>query len=650
VTFQVKTLILYGRRPGQVRTLDIRPGELNIITGDSRTGKTSIWTIVDYCLGSSDYPVRAGKVREHVSIFALQLVRGDQQVFIARPAPEHGTGPAPRLCVQFQTTGAEPLAAGDIKFSFPLDAARNLLTEFCGIDRSVRIPAARGTTMAPSIRHSLFFCLQAQNEVANPDHLFHSQGDEWRPQAIRDTLPYFLGVVDSEQAQQRARLKQLRADLRSVERQLARANAGAPAPGQALALVTEAIDASLLAPEPVEGLPVEAAMRLLASALTNWPAGPEALPGSDDPVLLLDQERERLRARHRNLRARITDLKQSLVESSEYLTQAIDQRERLASLNLLRPSGDHSGAQCPVCQNPVTTADQTVAAIREDLARLDADVVFVNDDAPHIQAMIAAEEERLLEVRSELSRNREQREELEAGLREVGRFRNEALRAAAVRGRISMFLENATRSELAVPVIDTREDIQSQIDELEDALGDDTLADRLASNLSLINQTIWDKARKLELEHSEHPIRLDLRRLSIVADSPHGPVPLNEMGSGENWLGYHIATLLSLHEWFSDHGRPLPRMLILDQPSQVYFPSDYDGSSLEPVGEDRVSLRRAYQAIADTVQHLAGDFQVIIMEHADLDDELFRSAVVERWRGGHGALIPREWIEGSAEF
>ncbi|MEU3603630.1 DUF3732 domain-containing protein, partial [Streptomyces sp. NPDC006798] len=28
---------------------------------------------------------------------------------------------------------------------------------------------------------------------------------------------------------------------------------------------------------------------------------------------------------------------------------------------------------------------------------------------------------------------------------------------------------------------------------------------------------------------------------------PRGPVPLSDMGSGENWLGYHIATLLSLH-------------------------------------------------------------------------------------------------------
>jgi hypothetical protein len=413
-------------------------------------------------------------------------------------------------------------------------------------------------------------------------------------------------------------------------------------------LVTEAIDASLLPTESVDGLTLEQALRLLTSALAGRPAYPQRWPDSDDPVVQLDQERERLRAHHRQLRAQITDLKQSLVEGSDYLVHAADQRERLASLNLLRPTGDAASEQCPVCQNPVPAADLIVEAIREDLARLDADVVFVNDDAPHIHAMIAAEEERLREVRSELTRNREQREELDAGLRQAGRFHNDALRAASVQGRISLFLENATRSEHAAPVLDTREDLQAQIDELEDALGDDTFADRLASSLSLINQTIWDKARKLDLEHSEHPIRLDLRRLSIVADTLQGPVPLNEMGSGENWLGYHIAALLSLHEWFAEHDRPLPRILVLDQPSQVYFPSDYDGSALEPHGEDRTSLMRAYQAVADTIEHLAGDFQVIVMEHADLDDDLFQSAVVERWRGGQGTLVPREWIEADS--
>ncbi|MFF2504932.1 DUF3732 domain-containing protein [Streptomyces sp. NPDC058067] len=645
MTYQIKTLLLYGHEPEHVRVLALDTGRLNIITGDSRTGKTSIWTITDYCMGSSDYPVRAGKVRDYTSIFALQLVRGDQQLFIARPAPENSTSPAPRLCLQFQAAGAPALGRDEIDFTFPLDAARRLLSEFCGIDRTVRIPAARGTTMSPSIRHALFFCLQAQNEIANPDHLFHSQGHEWRPQAIRDTLPYFLGAVDPEQAIRHARLKQLRTELKKIERQISQATQAAPAPGQAHALIAEAESAGLIA-EPIDDtVSLDEALRILASVLTHAP-GELEYPDSTDHAALLDRERQELRSRHQQIRARITELRQTLSDENRYLVQARDQRERLASLGLLRTTADGTEQQCPVCESTVSSAQETIQAIREDLERLDSDVAFVSDDAPLIQSMIAAEEEQLQQLRTEVVRNREQREALDAGMREAARFRSQALRAASVQGRISLFLENAARAEHARPVTDTREELQREITDLEEVLGADTQADRLASCLSLINQKIATKARTLGLEHSEHPVRLDLRRLSIVADTPGGPVPLSDMGSGENWLGYHIAALLSLHEWFAEQGRPLPRVLVLDQPSQVYFPSDYDGPQVDLAGEDRTSLLRVYQAITDTVRQLDGDLQVIVMEHADLEDDIFRTAVVERWRGGRAALIPPAWIEG----
>lgn len=116
------------------------------------------------------------------------------------------------------------------------------------------------------------------------------------------------------------------------------------------------------------------------------------------------------------------------------------------------------------------------------------------------------------------------------------------------------------------------------------------------------------------------------------------------MGGGENWLGYHVATLLSMHEWFSEQRNPVPRFLILDQPSQVYFPEDApDGTAL--AGPDRTALLNLYRTIQNTIVALDGDFQVIVMEHADLDDEPFRSSVEARWRRSNNqALVPQDWI------
>jgi hypothetical protein len=57
-------------------------------------------------------------------------------------------------------------------------------------------------------------------------------------------------------------------------------------------------------------------------------------------------------------------------------------------------------------------------------------------------------------------------------------------------------------------------------------------------------------ADQLDLEEWDGPLRLDLRNVTVVADALEGPIPLYRMGSGENWVGYHVLAHLALHKWF----------------------------------------------------------------------------------------------------
>jgi hypothetical protein len=41
---------------------------------------------------------------------------------------------------------------------------------------------------------------------------------------------------------------------------------------------------------------------------------------------------------------------------------------------------------------------------------------------------------------------------------------------------------------------------------------------------------------------------------------------------------------------------------------------------------------------------LAPDMQVIVLDHVDIREPWFHSAVVERWRRG-GTLVPKVWLE-----
>jgi hypothetical protein len=46
--------------------------------------------------------------------------------------------------------------------------------------------------------------------------------------------------------------------------------------------------------------------------------------------------------------------------------------------------------------------------------------------------------------------------------------------------------------------------------------------------------------------------------------------------------------------------------------------------------------------VVDAVHDLAPGFQVVITEHAEVDEDWYSDAIAERWRGGL-KLVPQEW-------
>ena len=99
----------------------------------------------------------------------------------------------------------------------------------------------------------------------------------------------------------------------------------------------------------------------------------------------------------------------------------------------------------------------------------------------------------------------------------------------------------------------------------------------MGSALSIVQNDMTRWAEFLDMEDAGSPYRIDMGKVTVVVDQSR-PIPLREMGSGSNWLGAHLISLLGLHKFFASNGRPVPGFLFLDQPSQVYFP---EGSTAE---------------------------------------------------------------------
>ncbi|HEX7406752.1 MAG TPA: DUF3732 domain-containing protein [Candidatus Binatia bacterium] len=647
MTFQIRALHMYNAE-GARRTLPFRLDAVNIVTGRSATGKSSIIDIIDYCLGSSRYHVAAGVIRQTVRLYALELETKDGILLIARPAPAEGRGTSTQMHVSFRDRGAPAPELEDCVLNSDLDSGVAVLSRVAGIDDNITDPGGgRRAAFDATIRHALFFCIQDQGEIASHDILFHKQGEERIPQAIRDVLPYFLGTIDPEYVVKRELLRLRERELRELERRSSDETALAQAPGRAAGLLSEAV-ALGLATQPAS-LTRSAAIEALSSVLD---ADVEVLPPADrtDELADLLDAREQLRFAYAEARAEARRLRKLARYEADFAGEAGERRSRLQSLNLLRLNADAGSPNnaCPLCESVLSDPITAVAEIQEHLVRVSLEISDVNQDLPRIQAALGAVEGRVSGLTIELGSNQQSIERVSESIETFDSVRQTSLQRAAVRGRVSLFLDSVSRETESAFAFDRLHEIEEEIDALRRELDADAAAERLAAALSRISYQITDVAAKLELEHAPAPVRLDARALTVIVDTAHGSYRLREIGSGANWLGYHLAALVGLHTFLAENARPVPHFLVLDQPSQVYFPPDATG--LEPLGDDdHASLARVFDVLFRFVDETAGGFQVLVLEHADLDDERFADAVVERWRADGHALIPPEWIDQVGE-
>ena len=118
---------------------------------------------------------------------------------------------------------------------------------------------------------------------------------------------------------------------------------------------------------------------------------------------------------------------------------------------------------------------------------------------------------------------------------------------------------------------------------------------------------------------------------------------------GENHLAYHLSGLLALHFFAAKNNCPIPQFLLIDQPTQVYFPSEKvykeAGGSVEKTEADAdlVAVRRLFKLLLKFTQEDVPGFQLIVTEHANLRDQWFQDALVEAPWAKPPALVPEGW-------
>lgn len=643
MSFQILKIVLYGNS-GETRILPFRTDSVNIITGASKTGKSALIDITNYCLGRRTSSIPEGVILENVSWFGLHLSRGQEEMFVARRNPWPAKSSSEDIYVEKGRNLKVPNHNNLIQ-NANRDTLIRLLTEFAGISEYAFEPKPGQTrkTGVADIGKALIYCFQEQGEIANKRFLFHRQGEQFLPQSIKDYMPFFLGLVNKEHVLLKEKLRRLKQELRKLEsKEAEKKRLKGASFERAHALIAEAISVGLLSADqrmPQSWSEVKEVLRAAINTKVELDI-PEGQYARE--LNRLFEAQKQLRHRYRTAGEEVAALRTLKSGGDGFAQEANEQRARLSSIGLLPINEEVDHHICPLCSSALKGSVPDSEAIYKNLKNISKQLEGVTSDLPHIEQMIAMAEARQAEVKSELREINAKIQAIQQANRQIEEIRDSNAKRALIQGRLGLYLETIAEFEDEPAANSDIENLRSSIQSLEELLDIDTLQERLNSTLSVLSQRMTEMARRLELEHSCHPIRLDPNKLTVVADTENGPLPMERMGSAENWVSLHLITYLVLHCWFGKKGLPVPHLVFFDQPTQAYFPPDVADETVR--NSDMESVIRMFQFIAEMVKD-AG-FQVIITEHADIRENWYQEMVTEKWWDGIKKLIPLSWLNG----
>ena len=641
MSFTIKALVLYSH-DGQQRVLSFREHGLNIITGKSKTGKSAIIDIVDYCLGRGSFNVAEGFIRKRVSWFGLHLLKDGDEVFVARDNPGPGATTGSKVFFSRGVVDAYP-SMDEIAKNTTAGSLKRFVTQFAGIVENEHRPET-GTRdpLSANISHALFLCFQKQGTIASQDQLFHRMNEDFLPQSMKDTLPYFLGAVDESHFQYLSELDELRKRLRLLEAtESKRLQTIEVSKGRITRIINEGKRVGLI---PSDYQPVDdSVFPYLQRIAQTQVESPNIVPDFGETIQTMRNEQTTLQRKLADLNQDLRAAKSFLSDQTEFSREASEQRARLQSIGLYRPDSD-IGSTCPICDSHLPTPTPTVTQITAALEKVESQLVAVHKESPHLQAHVMEIEQRIGRATVTL---REVQNELRNAISEDENARatqDQLILRSRFLGKLSDFLEITDSDDSGNDAAEELAEVRKLIAVVQSKLNADETASRMETILNLISQKMTAYSQRLDLEYSGSSLRLDIKKLTVVADTEDGPIPLQRMGSGENWVGYHVLTLLALHWWLRKRERPVPGFLIFDQPTQAYYPPEVIEGGLEQIDKDsdRKAVLGLFELMNTACNEIKPDFQLIVLDHAHLREDWFEQAVIEEWRGDR-ALVPFEW-------
>lgn len=614
MNFGFDSIILWSKN-GQKRNLVFARNRVNVLSGESHTGKSALLDIFDYCFLASSHKLPDSIINENVSWYGLKFYVNDKTYTLARRAPR-GNEVSDEYF--FSSTGVVPEIPS---VNTREEDIRKILEAEFHIDEKVTVAYGGKSIKANSrvsFRYFFLFNTISEDIITNSKVFFDKQAEERYREALPRIFDIALGIDDLANIAARERKESLEKEMQRLERKNVQLSSGSDD------FEKEVRQIALKAAEYgiFDGTPNTISREVVKRAINE--------AASADTGRALDRYEE-VSSELLSIERRLRKLIQFTSEYSAYKDTLKNAEDSLLPIEQL------------IKQAPTLVKseifDDLISALKADLLSVKKATARKQPVDGQIGSMVRTLQGERARLQFELTGLPREPQSF-ASEREKWLFVGEA------KGRLMAY-------ETAAPIVSVPEqimqtnDYQEQIDAIKIRDVDETRA-AVISMINEIAQGLLTDTKNALANYSTYQTDFAYKEKRMRLRKPRSSL-IENVGSSSNHMFLHLLQFLALHEVAISHKSPfVPQFLIIDQPSRPYYPDQKPKDNVVLTNSDSEKVSIAFQLLNDFVARVNmeynAEFQMIVFEHVPIDtfDGMDYVHLLPEFRNGE-ALIPSHW-------
>ena len=638
----IKAIVIFNKN-GEKRVVPLEQG-VNIITGESKTGKSALVEIIDYCLCSTRCTIPKGKITEFSYLYSLVMDIDDNTYVIARYNWDDGG----KMHFSKEEKNFEPknleLNYFSEKSALPYRVVQNDIECTLGLYVTNMTTDTEQKSKKASLRNMVSYMFQHQNLIASKFALFYRFADFYKRKDVIDQFPVFAGMISQEYYSDLIQLNTLKAQLKQKNKeQKANEKSTAYIRENLSPLLTDYF--ALLEQDFNSQMSVQEMLKIASD-----------LPEFDDSQLFgenkiterysgLNVELENLRNEERETLLKIKNIDKASDAGSSFTKMLNDLKQQTSIAEI-----ETDEYICPLCGHECQEIAENDSRLIETTEWLDNELQITEKYTADFSEDVRKLKEAHSKIVEKIRYVWRQIKTIEANFILSRTLISKREKVNYVKARIALYAEMSS-SGIFETVDEEIEDLKEKIAKLEEKIKGFNVDAKMSKAESFLSNNMNHLSLTLDFEEEYKPVDLNFGLTDGSFDiyqhqkNKNENIYLYEMGSGANWVSCHIALFLSFLRFFaSQDNSPMPLIMFFDQPSQVYFPQDIDEDELSQT--DLHAVNKMYKTIFDEINSIGEDTgilpQIIIVDHVDgknLDcKEEFERYIRCNWRNGK-ALI-----------